>query len=295
MKLRHASFGTILFTLCNYAILAALAAACVFPVIHVLAISLSAATPVAAGEVNLWPVEFTTRAYAFVLAKPEFVSAFLRSVLRVAIGVPLGICVTLLVAYPLSRERKEFRARNAAVWFFVIPMLFGGGLIPTYIIVNATGLIDTIWALVLPGAVGSFSAILLLNFIRGLPRQLEEAAYMDGAGHWRTLFSVVLPLSLPVLATLTLFSFVGHWNSWFDGIIYMNSPAKYPLQSYLKTVVLNKDPRFLTEHDVKLLRLVSDRTTRAAEIFVAMVPVMAVYPFLQRYFIHGIKLGSVKE
>jgi putative aldouronate transport system permease protein len=173
-------------------------------------------------------------------------------------------------------------------------MLFGGGLIPTYIIVNATGLIDTIWALVLPGAVGSFSAILLLNFIRGLPRQLEEAAYMDGAGHWRTLFSVVLPLSLPVLATLTLFSFVGHWNSWFDGIIYMNSPAKYPLQSYLKTVVLNKDPRFLTEHDVKLLALVSDRTTRAAEIFVAMVPVMAVYPFLQRYFISGIVVGSVK-
>lgn len=294
MKLRHASAGSIAFTVANHLVLAALAAACVFPVIHVLAISLSGATPVAAGEVNLWPVQFTTRAYGFVLSKPEFVRAFLMSVLRVALGVPVSIAVTLLVAYPLSREKKEFRARDAAVWFFVVPMLFGGGLIPTYVIVNATGLIDTVWALVLPGAVGGFSAVLLLNFIRGLPRQLEEAAYMDGAGHWRVLASVVLPLSLPVLATLTLFSFVGHWNSWFDGIIYMNSPAKYPLQSYLKTVVLNKDPRFLTEHDVKLLQLVSDRTTRAAEIFVAMVPVMAVYPFLQRYFISGIVVGSVK-
>jgi len=139
-----------------------------------------------------------------------------------------------------------------------------------------------------------FNVILLVNSFRNIPKELEEAAAMDGAGHWTILFKILLPMSAPILATLTLFVAVAHWNAWFDGIIFMNSPAKYPLQSYLQTVIVNPDPRFLSERDLALLQLISNRTTRAAQIFIAMIPIMVIYPFLQRYFVTGIKLGSVK-
>jgi putative aldouronate transport system permease protein len=155
-------------------------------------------------------------------------------------------------------------------------------------------LIDNFWALIIPGALPVFNVILLVSSFRNIPRELEEAAAIDGAGHWTILFKIILPMSLPILATLTLFVAVAHWNAWFDGLILMNSPDKYPLQSYLQTVIINPDPRFLSERDLALLQLISNRTTRAAEIFIAMIPIMIIYPFLQRYFVAGIKLGSVK-
>jgi putative aldouronate transport system permease protein len=161
-------------------------------------------------------------------------------------------------------------------------------------VIQQTGLIDSFWALILPGAVPVFNIILLANSFKSVPKELEEAATMDGAGHWTILFRILLPLSLPVLATVTLFVAVSHWNAWLDGLILMNSPDNYPLQSYLQTVVVNVDPRMLTERDLDLLKIISNRTTRAAQIFIAMIPILVVYPFLQRYFTSGIKLGSVK-
>jgi putative aldouronate transport system permease protein len=162
-------------------------------------------------------------------------------------------------------------------------------------IIKATGLLDTIWALVLPGAVPVFSVILLLNFFRGLPRELEEAAFIDGADHFTTLVRIYLPLSTPALATLLLLTMVGHWNSWFDGLIFMNSPEHYPLQSYLQTIVIQKDFSTLTELNSEALKEISDRTVKAAQIFMGALPVLVVYPFLQKYFMKGIVLGSVKE
>ena len=209
-------------------------------------------------------------------------------------GTPVNILLTILVAYPLSRTKAEFRARDFFAWFFIITVLFSGGLIPWYMVIRQTGLIDRFWALIVPGALSVFNVILLANSFRSVPKELEEAAAMDGAGHWTILFKVLIPLSLPVLATVTLFVAVGHWNAWFDGLILMNSPDKYPLQSYLQTVVVNPDPRMLTERDLALLKIISNRTTRAAQIFIAMIPILVVYPFLQRYFTSGIKLGSVK-
>jgi putative aldouronate transport system permease protein len=161
-------------------------------------------------------------------------------------------------------------------------------------VIRQTGLIDRFWALIIPGALPVFNVILLANSFRNIPKELEEAAAMDGAGHWTILFRILLPMSLPVLATVTLFVAVGHWNAWFDGLILMNSPDKYPLQSYLQTVVVSPDPRMLTERDLALLKIISNRTTRAAQIFIAMVPILVVYPFLQRYFTTGVKLGSIK-
>ena len=278
----------------NLVILAILAIVCAFPIIHTLALSLSSSTAASSGRVTLWPVEFTTQSYQFVLGNPAFIRSFGISLLRVLVGVPFTMLLTVLVAYPLSRTPKEFRLRDFFAWFFVITVLFSGGLIPYYMVVNQTGLIDSFWALIIPGALPVFNVILLVNSFRSIPKELEEAAAMDGAGHWTILFKILLPMSAPILATLTLFVAVAHWNSWFDGIIFMNSPAKYPLQSYLQTVIINPDPRMLTERDLALLKIISNRTTRAAQIFIAMVPIFAVYPFLQRYFTAGIKLGSVK-
>jgi putative aldouronate transport system permease protein len=280
--------------LLNLAVLALLALLCAFPIVHTLALSFSSATAAGSGRVTIWPVEFTTQSYQFVLANPAFLRSFGVSLLRVLVGTPINMLLTILVAYPLSRSNSEFRARNFFAWFFLITVLFSGGLIPWYMVIRQTGLIDSFWALIIPGALPVLNVILLANSFRSIPKELEEAAAMDGAGHWTILFRVLLPLSLPILATLTLFVAVGHWNAWFDGLILMNSPDKYPLQSYLQTVVVNPDPRMLTERDLALLQVISNRTTRAAQIFIAMIPILVIYPLLQRYFITGIKLGSVK-
>src|SRR5690606_20148714 len=167
-------------------------------------------------------------------------------------------------------------------------MLFSGGLIPWYLTIRTVGLLDTIWALVLPGAVPIFSVVLLLNFFRGLPRELEEAAYIDGAGHWVTLWRIFLPVSMPAIATITLFSFVQHWNAWFDGLILMNSVKNYPLQSYLQTYVIEGNMTDFFMQDFALLDKMSERTIKSALIVSAMAPVVIVFPLLQRFLAKGL-------
>ncbi len=282
-----------LFMVVTYSALIALALLCLFPLLHVLALSLSSANAAAAGKVVLWPVDFTTKAYEFALDRPEFARSFWVSIKRVVLGTAVNMVLTVLVAYPLSKENAAFRWRTFYVWFFVLTMLFSGGLIPLYMIVRSTHLLDSIWALVLPNAVPVFNVVLLLNFFRALPRELEEAALIDGAGHWTILWQIYLPLSKPALATLTLFTIVFHWNSWFDGLIFMNSPQNYPLQSYLQTLVISRDISQFSM-DATLLKLVSDQTFKAAQIFIGALPIILIYPFLQRYFVKGIVLGSVK-
>ncbi|RAV14469.1 carbohydrate ABC transporter permease [Paenibacillus contaminans] len=268
---------------------------CLFPLIHVLAVSLSSSPAATAGLVKLWPVDFTTKSYEFILQKPEFLRSFGITLKRAALGLAINMLFTLLAAYPLSKEVSAFRYRTVYAWFFVFTILFGGGLIPWYMTIRMTGLLDSIWALVLPGAVPVFSVILLLNFFRGLPKEIEESAFMDGAGHWKVLWSIYVPLSMPALATIALFTLVGHWNSWFDGLILMNSPERYPLSSYLQTVVIDKTMTTMKGNDWMSLAQISDRTAKAAQIFLGALPILLVYPLLQKYFVKGIVLGSVKE
>lgn len=291
---QKSSPGKILFQFANYTLLAIIAAVCFLPLIHIAALSFSSSSAATAGLVNVWPVDFTTMAYRYTLSKPEFLASFLVALERIAIGVPLAMLLTVLVAFPLSKEARQFRFRSVYVWYFIVTILFNGGLIPFYVLLKELHMLDTIWALTLPAAVPVFNIILLLNFMRGLPRELSEAAYIDGAGHWSTLWKVIIPLSKPVLATVLLFTCVSHWNSWFDGLIFMNDPRNYPLQSYLQTVIINQDPRFMTVSELKVLSEVSNRTAKAAQTLLAALPILLVYPFLQRFFISGIVLGSVK-
>ena len=282
------------FIVINTLLLALLAALCLFPLINILAMSFSSSTAVAAGKVSIFPVEPNLYAYQYVIGKHDFWTSLQRSALRVAIGVPLNMILTILLAYPLSKESTAFRMRTVYVWIFFFTMLFSGGLIPGYLLIQNLHLMDTIWALVLPIAVPVYHVILMLNFFRGIPHELEEAALIDGAGHWRTCFEVFVPCATPSIATLALFSFISHWNSWFDGLIFSNFPSSYPLASFLQTVVVARDMSLLSLDDWKSLSMISDRTVRCAQIFVGIIPIIFIYPFAQKYFVKGMTLGSVK-
>jgi len=287
--------GNRAFNLLNILLLIIISLLCLLPLVHILAVSFSKSSAAAAGIVKLWPVDFTLSSYRFILKKPEFLKSINVTLIRVVIGTTLSMMLTVLSAYPLSKEKKSLKFRTGYAWFFVFTMLFGGGLIPWYMTIKYLGLLDSVWGLILPSALPVYNVILLLNFFRALPGELEESALMDGAGYWRVLWSVYLPLSMPALATVGLFTIVGHWNSWFDGLILMNSPSNYPLASYLQTVIRGVDLTKLTGQDVLTMASVNDRTAKAAQIFVGTIPILLVYPFLQKYFVKGIVLGSVKE
>jgi putative aldouronate transport system permease protein len=278
----------------NEIFLILLAILCLLPLIHVFALSLSNKSAAAAGYVKLLPVQATFESYLYVFYREAFWRAFTVTILRVATGGVINLVLTVLTAYPLSKESSRFPGRTVYVWIFFFSMLFYGGLIPTYMLISKLKMLDTIWALVLPGAVPVFSVVLMLNFFRQVPIELEEAALIDGANHFTTVFLIYIPVSLPSIATILLFSVVGHWNSWFDGLIYANFPKNYPLQSYLQTVVVMRDLTRLTADEWKNLSQISDRTVKAAQIFMGALPILCVYPFLQRYFIKGIVVGSVK-
>ncbi len=293
------SWSRKLFLVINYFIITFMALICVLPFINLLAISFSAKEAVIANKVTFWPVGFSLRSYQFILKNNQFIKSLIISVERTVPGVILNMVLVVLTAFPLSKSVSEFRLRNYFSWFFVITILFNGGLIPTYLVVKYTGLLNSILALILPGAINVFNMLVVMNYMRSLPKELEEAAYIDGAGHMQVLLKVILPVCKPTLATVTLFSFVNHWNSWFDGMIYMNTVDKYPLQSYLQTVIINTESFFRnasnTSADIaNYVRLVNARTTSAAQLFLAMIPILCVYPFLQRYFTTGLVMGSVK-
>jgi len=268
------------------------------PIINTLAMSFSSQSYALAGEVYFWPRGFNVDAYQRIMNDSAFFTAFLVSVERVVVGGGLNVLLIILMAYPLSKEKKAFKSRNIYMWFIVFTMLFSGGLIPWYITIKNYGLLDTFWALVLPGAVSVFYIILLMNFFRGVPKELEEAAIIDGAGPWYTMFKIYVPISLPAIATVTLFSIIGQWNSFFDGLILMNTPSNWPLQTYIQQLVFQINPATLAEMTpaqiVELMK-VTGKTFNAAKIFVSIIPIMIIYPYLQRYFISGIVLGSVKE
>ena len=292
--IRDSNWFSRLFDGFNYVFLIVFAMLCLAPMVHIFAVSLSGRAPATAGFVSFWPIDFTLENYQEVMGSRTFFRSFVISVVRVLTGTSLNMVLIILTAYPLSKSARAFRGRMIFIWFFVFAMLFNGGLIPLFLVVRNLGLLNTLGSLILPGALPIFSMILMMNFFRSVPKELEESAFIDGASHWRVLWHIYIPLSLPAIATLTLLAAVNHWNAWFDGLIYMTDTANYPMQTYLRTIVVELD---LTNVgiDPRDLQRLSDRAIRGAQIVVATVPILIVYPFLQRYFISGIRLGAVKE
>lgn len=288
------SRGERIFYIVNDVFLILLALLCLAPMIHMLAVSLSDNAEVVAGRVFFWPRRFSTATYEWLLGLKPFWNSMLISALRVLTSVPLTLLFTVLAAYPLSKSSDRFLGRTVFSWLFFITMILGGGMIPTYMTVSTLGLIGNFWALVIPNSVVAYYVLITLNFFRGLPEEMEEAARIDGASEWDILFRIVLPVSTPVLATIAVFCSLAQWNEWFLGMIYMRTPDQYPLMSYLQTTVVNVNLEQLSPEQRERLAKVGTETYQAAQLFIAAVPMMCVYPFLQKYFVQGLVLGSVK-
>ena len=289
------SRGEKIFGVFNAILMTLLALMCLLPLIHVLAVSLSDSASASANKVKFWPMGLNTAAYDMVFSNAVFLNSFGISVLRTVAGTAINLLMVILAAYPLSKDETELKGRNVIIWFFTIPMLISGGMIPSFLLVKNLGMMDSLWALILPGCVPTFYVIMMMNFIRGISKSISEAAAIDGAGEWMILIRIILPLSMASIATITLFSMVNHWNEWFGGMIYMNSMNKWPLHTLLREMLKSVDMSMFTSTDLMKIKQLSSRSFQSAQIIFATVPILLVYPFLQRYFITGLTIGAVKE
>lgn len=283
-----------LFAVVNGVFLTAIGLLCILPLVHIVAVSLSSGTMSAQNLVGLVPLEFTLESYAEALTDTAMVTAAGISLERVVLGTVITMVLTIFAAYPLSLPDRDFPGRKFYVWYLMITMLFSGGMIPAYIQVARMGLMNSLWALVIPGAVPVFNVIVLLNFFRGIPASVREAAMIDGANDFKCLFQIFLPLSIPCLATLTMFCLIGHWNAWFDGLMYMRDQKQYPLQTFLQVKIASITV-IKSQQDVEQALKVSERGLISAYITLSCIPVLVVFPLLQKHIKSGLVLGSVKE
>ncbi|MGB3307195.1 MAG: carbohydrate ABC transporter permease [Thermomicrobiales bacterium] len=279
-----------------YAILLFVTLLTLLPMLNVLAKSLSDAASVSAHPTMLIPKHFNLDAYRYIFRTPVLIRSFGITVFVTVVGTFLNMVVTTMAAYGLSKT--EIPGHRFLMWLVIVPMLFSAGLLPTYILMKDLGLLNSIWVLIIPGLVSPFNLILLRNFFWSIPPELEDAARLDGASDLRTLWDVVLPLSKPVIATVSLFYAVGHWNDFFTGLFFISDNSKWPLQVVLRSIIvdqsmMNMGGASAPNSDVSQM-VVSTANITSATIIFAIVPILLVYPFLQRHFVKGIMLGSVK-
>lgn len=277
-----------------YLFLTLLTIVSVVPIIHVLSVSLSNPNEAAQMGLMLWPKGFTLDSYLFVFKGPALLRSYGVTIFITVVGTALNLFLTVTSAYVISRP--DLPGRGALTVFVVITMLFSAGIIPGYMLIRNLGLLDSVWAMILPGAVSAFNVILMRNFFQELPESIVESARIDGASELRILAQVVVPLSGPAIATVGLFYAVAHWNELFRGIFYITDSTKWPLQVLLRSVVVMADLNELgmSNRDLYGQLTVNQLTIRAATVMAAVVPIAALYPFLQRYFVKGIVLGAEK-
>jgi ABC-type sugar transport system, permease component len=277
-----------------YTVLAVFGLMTLFPLYYVVVMSLTPYSEVLRnGGFVLLPTALTLDAFETILSSRVVPRAFQVTVFVALAGTLLNLTVTTLLAYPLSK--KFIPGRNAVLLALVFTMLFSGGLIPLYLVVRATGLTNTLWALIVPGLVSTFNLLIMKTYFENLPAEVEEAAKVDGCGDVQTLVRIVLPLSAPIMATLGLFYGVNHWNAYFPGIMYLRDKSLYPLQVVLRNMIQTPNiSQELAVNNPLLVQTLPPETIKMAAVVVAIVPVMVIYPFLQRYFIRGMLLGSIK-
>lgn len=279
-----------IFYIINYIVLGIIGLVTLYPFINILAVSLSNPGQVAAGNVTIFPKEFTTVAYNLVMNNPRFWSALKISGFVTIVGTIISVAIVALAAYPASK--KELPFRTPIMIFFVIVMLFSGGIVPNFILVRAIGLYNTRWALVLPSALQVYHLLLIKNYLETLPKELEESAKIDGASNRQILLQVLLPLSLPVLASVSLFTAVIYWNNYFNALLYVSDTSLQPLPYYIYQLIQYYSAPPIDNPD--LAAKLDKNTIQAATIVSSIIPILLVYPFLQRYFVKGIVVGSVK-
>jgi putative aldouronate transport system permease protein len=277
-----------LFPIINTIILLGVVFATAYPFIYMAAVSLSGDVQVMRGEVNFLPKGFTLKNYEYVLSDPRIGRGYINTILYVTLGTTVSLIVTAMGAYALSKEKLIFR--KTFMLGIVFTILFSGGMIPTFLVVKSLGLMDTIWAMVLPTAVSTWNLIIMRTFFSSLPKELEEAGKIDGLNDLGIFIRIALPLSKPVLATIGLFYAVGIWNNFISPLLYLRDEALYPLQIFLRNIVLVEQMADVSSMDAILVA----ESLKYATIMVSTIPILLLYPFLQKYFVKGVMIGSIK-
>ncbi|KKI92725.1 sugar ABC transporter permease [Bacillus sp. SA1-12] len=287
------SFADRFFLTCVYLFLTVILIVVLYPLIYIVSASISSPQAVSGGKVWLWPVDLSFKGYEVIFSNAQVLTGYLNSLFYTTFGTLISVTLTVLIAYPLSR--KTFFGRNFLMFFIVFTMLFYGGLIPTYLVVKSLGMVDTRWALLIPNAIAVWQVIIARTFFQTtIPDELVEASEMDGCSDLRFLWSVVLPLAKPIIAVLVLMYAVGQWNSYFDALIYLKNPDLQPLQLVLRNIIILNTSTAGMEASEMLERQQLADLMKYALIVAASLPVMLIYPFVQRHFVKGMMIGSVK-
>ncbi|SFL21839.1 putative aldouronate transport system permease protein [Paenibacillus sp. 1_12] len=281
------------FDIVNVLLMLTLIIVTVYPLYYMAIVSVSSGISVQRGDVFLYPIEFSMKAYGIVMDDPAILRSYMNTLLYTSLGVVVNLLMTTLCAYPLSK--RYLYGRPLFAFFVVFTMFFDGGLIPRYTVVHSLGMVNTIWALLIPTAINVFNMILMRTFFEEIPEALYESATVDGAGEIKTLWKIVLPLSLPVMATMFIFYAVAHWNSFFPALIYLNDKSLFPLQILVRNIVIQGE---LTSQAAETgssegITMMA-QNIKYAVVFVVILPILLIYPFVQKYFIQGAMLGAVK-
>ena len=290
--------GDVVFEIFNYLLMIILAVITLYPFLHVLAVSLNDPYDTVKGGITIFPRKFTLVNYTETLNYPQIPWAVMITVLRTVIGTAIGVLSTAMVAYVINR--KDFIARRLVAIMFIVTMYVGGGLIPDYMLVRGLGLMNNFLVYILPGLISPFNVIVIKSYMEGIPPDLEESAMIDGANDFLIFWRIILPLCAPVIATISLFIAVGHWNSWFDTYLYCSSEPKlttlqYELQKILSNATASSQVDYYSNLDPNRTMKVTPHSLRMAMTIIVTLPILLVYPFVQRYFIHGMTIGAVKS
>lgn len=285
------SKGEVIFEVFNLTILTLITFACLFPFLNTLANSFSSDAAIAAGKVSLWPVGWQFDSFRFVAVNKSVLRSLGVTVTVAVVGTAINMFMTIITAYPLSR--KDLKGRGMIMNYIIITMLFNGGMIPTFLLVKSLHLLNSLWGIILPTAISTFNLIVLKTFFEGVPYELQEAATIDGCSNMRILFQIIVPLSIPAIATLTLFYAVAHWNNYFNPMLYINDPKLYTLQMKLRQLLLQGRQAELTE-GMESVATVSEESLKAATIIFSTLPILLFYPWLQKYFVKGVTIGAIK-
>jgi len=278
-----------------YAIVTFVVIICLFPFLHIFAMSFSSNRAIVSNLVGIFPVEFSTNAYQVVFMDNTMVRSLVYTIILTVIYTGISIMMTIFAAYPLTK--KDLKGRNIFLGFFIITMYFSGGMIPDYLLIKDIGLLNSMWALILPGVISTYNMIIMKTFFSNIPDSIKESARLDGCSEIRLLFTIIMPLSTASIATISLFYAVGKWNAFQDALFYISNTNLYPLQLKLYQIVFNSMSVEISAQEgvLDLFSNITAESLKAACIMFATLPIILVYPWLQKYFIHGVMIGAVKE
>lgn len=293
-KRKRRSVSDIIFLMINYALLIVCCIIVLYPIYYMFIISISDGYAVLRGEVKFLPVGINFSSYKAVLESPDIPRSYLNTVIYTVVGTFINVAMTAMCAYPLSR--KKFYGRNVFAFMIIFTMFFDAGMIANFMVVDQLHLTNKIWAIVLPGAINAWYMVIMRTFFQQIPEEIYESAHLDGAGDFVIFGKIVLPLSVPTIMTMVLFYAVGHWNSWFNALIYLDDKAKYPVQLIMRNIVLSGETSALSSSASAMSQDAGIIATNVkyAVVFVTMLPILLVYPFIQKYFVKGIMVGALK-